>query len=127
MIRIKCLGAATVELVAVSQIKPFIQSRWSLVTHELGLMSTATFLGEIFGGIVWAHLSDSHGTEREHQNLCVLIRSRKRKGVHGHFFAHVLILLGPPFLFQFHVVLYRSFIVGFCNWRWPERRFRLFY
>lgn len=55
------VGAATVELVAVSQIKPFIQSRWSLATNELGLMSTATFLGEIFGGIVWAHLSDSHG------------------------------------------------------------------
>lgn len=27
-------------------------------------MSTATFLGEIIGGIVWAHLSDSHGREK---------------------------------------------------------------
>ncbi len=75
VILIRCLGAATVELVAVSQIKPFIQSRWSLATHELGLMSTATFLGEIFGGIVWAHLSDSHGKAREHQNLRVYSNS----------------------------------------------------
>ena len=27
-------------------------------------MSTATFLGEIIGGIVWAHLSDSYGREK---------------------------------------------------------------
>jgi len=27
-------------------------------------MSTATFLGEIIGGIVWAHLSDKHGREK---------------------------------------------------------------
>lgn len=58
------IGAATVELVAVSQIKPFIQSKWSLNSEQLGLISTMTFLGEIVGGIVWAHLSDRHGRER---------------------------------------------------------------
>jgi MFS family permease len=58
------LGAATVELVAVSQIKPFIQQKWKLETQSLGLMSTTTFLGEIIGGIVWAHLSDKHGREK---------------------------------------------------------------
>ena len=58
------VGAATVELVAVSQIKPFLQARWNLETTDLGLISTATFLGEIIGGMVWAHLSDSHGREK---------------------------------------------------------------
>lgn len=57
------VGAATVELVAVSQIKPFIQSHWNLETTDLGLMSTATFFGEIIGGIVWAHYSDAYGRE----------------------------------------------------------------
>lgn len=54
-------GAATVELVAVSQIKSFIQGKWDLGTRELGYMSTATFIGEVFGGIIWAQLSDACG------------------------------------------------------------------
>ena len=52
------------ELVAISQIKPFIQAQWSVETVYLGYMSTATFLGEIVGGIFWGQLSDSYGREK---------------------------------------------------------------
>lgn len=58
------IGAATVELVAISQIKIALQQKWQLETSALGMMGTSTFLGEIVGGIVWAYLSDRHGNRQ---------------------------------------------------------------
>lgn len=52
------------ELVSLSQLKPFIQKEWGLSTALLGKMSSATFLGEILGGLVWSFASDRIGRER---------------------------------------------------------------
>lgn len=52
------------ELVSISQVKPLIQAHWNLDVQSLGLMSTFTFIGEIFGGLVWGYLSDKFGREK---------------------------------------------------------------
>jgi hypothetical protein len=56
-----CIGAATVELVSLSQIKPFIEVEWGVSTANLSKMSSATFLGEIVGGLIWSFASDRIG------------------------------------------------------------------
>ncbi len=63
------VGAATVELVSVSQIKPLIALKWNVSTASLGRMSLATFLGEIIGGFFWSFASDRIG-----KGLRVLLR-----------------------------------------------------
>lgn len=56
-------GAATVELISISQAKPFVQATWQLVPAELGLITTCTFAGEICGSMLWGWFGDRFGRE----------------------------------------------------------------
>lgn len=54
-------AASTIELVLPSLLLPKLAVEWSLSSTAAGTLMMATFAGEVFGGLLWARISDKLG------------------------------------------------------------------